>query len=331
MNKREAILSGVAAAAEALDSLDVRETVESGSRGNVDVFAAILKMRAKLLFRPLEGLLGACLIGPGVIISTERPLPIQRFTGAHELGHVAMHHSFSLDGEEILKGELLTETGEMEVQANAFAAEFMLPRWLLAYHARRQMWNGVSMESPLTVYQMSLRVGASYEATIWALEKHQIISREVGQTLRKTQPRDIKRRMLPGYEPDNWYRDVWLLTGKDQGAVIEGQPDDLFLFQLNERTGGGFIWDFETLKNNGFAVVNDVREYPDAKQGIGSDVTRKLTAHTPDALRGELHLQLKRPWDKTASAFEELQMKYDLFGKEHGLPRAQRLEFAQLS
>lgn len=331
MNKREAILSGVAAATELHDSLDVRETVESGSRGNVDIFGAILKGGSKLLFRPLEGLLGACLVGPGVIISTERPLPIQRFTGAHELGHVAMHHTFSLDGEEILKGELLTETEEMELQANAFAAEFMLPRWLLAYHARRQMWNSRSMGNPLNVYQMSLRVGASYEATILALEKHGIITRDVGQTLKGTQPRDIKRHMLPGYSPANWYRDVWLLTGKDQGAFIEGQPDDLFLFQLNEKTGGGFIWDFETLKSNGFAVVNDVREYPDDNQEIGSDVTRKLTAHTPEVIRGELHLQLKRPWDKTASAFEELQMKYDLFGKEHGLPRAQRLEFVQIS
>jgi hypothetical protein len=331
MNKREAILSGVAAATEALDDLDVRETVESGSRGNVDVFAAILKMHAKLLFRPLEGLLGACLIGPGVIISTERSLPIQRFTAGHELGHVAMHHSFSLDGEEILKGELMAETDDMEIQANAFAAEFMLPRWLLAYHALRQKWDARSMENPLNVYQMSLRAGASYEATIWALEKHKIISQEVGHSLRKTQPRDIKQRMLPGYRPANWHRDVWLLTGKDQGAVIEGQPNDLFLFQLNEKTGGGFIWDFETLKKNGFAVVNDVRESPEGEQGIGADVTRKLTAHTPDSLRGELQLQMKRPWDKAASALDELQMKYDLFGKEHGLPRAQRLEFAQLA
>jgi hypothetical protein len=331
MNKREAILSGVYAATELLDKLDVQETVESGSRGNVDIFGNIMKEGARLLFRPLEGLLGACLYGPGVLISTERPLPIQRFTGAHELGHVAMHHGPSFDGEEILKGELMPATEEMEVQANAFAAEFMLPRWLLAYHARRQTWNSDSMKNPLNVYQLSLRVGASYEAAIWALEKHEIITNATARTLTKTQPREIKRGLLPGYSPANWRRDVWLLTGKDQGAFIEGQPDDLFLFRLAEQSGAGFIWDFETLKNNGFAIVNDEREFPKDNSEIGSEVTRKLTAQTPEALRGELHLHLKRPWDKTAPSAEEIQMKYDLFGKEQGLPRAQRLEFAQVA
>jgi len=220
---------------------------------------------------------------------------------------------------------------EMEMQANAFAAEFMLPRWLLAHHARRQMWNSESMKSPMNVYQLSLRVGASYEATICALEKHEIITRATAQTLKNTQPKNIKRSLLPGYSPDNWRRDVWLLTGQDQGTFIEGQPNDLFIFKLGEKTGAGFIWDFETLKSNGFAVVNDVRKFSNDDGGIGSEVTRILTAHDPEALRGEIHLQLKRPWDEKALSAEELQMKYDLFGKEQGLLRAQRLEFTQVA
>ena len=326
--KRDAILAGVAAATEVLDRLDVRETVESGTRGNVDVFGSIIKEGAMLLFRPLEGLLGACLIGPGVIISTERALPVQRFTGAHELGHVAMHHSFSIDGEEIL-GKLMPETDDMEMEANAFAAEFMLPRWLLEYHGRRQGWDALSIRDPLTVYQMSLRTGASYEATTWALERHKIVTHDLGDKLRKVQPRDIKRSLLPGYVPPNWYRDVWVLTAKDEGALIEGQPDDLFLFVLNEKTGAGYIWDFETLKTNGFAVLNDVREFPADGQGVGAEATRKLAAHTPGELRGELHLILKRPWEMLSAPGEDLQIKYDLYGKEAGLPRIQRLEFAQ--
>lgn len=326
--RRDAILAGVAAAAEVLDRLDVRETIESGSRGNVDVFGSIIKEKAALLFRPLDGLLGACLIGPGVIISTERGLPVQRFTGAHELGHVAMHHGFSIDGEEIL-GKLLPETGAMEMEANAFAAEFVLPRWLLEYHGRRQGWDASSIQDPRTVYQMSLRTGTSYEATIWALVKHKIITRDVGEKLKEVQPKDIKRSLLPGYVPPNWHRDVWLITAEDEGAMIEGQPDDLFVFMLNEKSGAGYVWDFETLKDNGFVVQNDVRESHRGDQEIGADTTRKLTAHTPGELCGEIHLMLKRPWEKLSAPVENLQMKYDLLGKEEGMPRIQRLEFAQ--
>lgn len=238
MNRREAILSGVLAAAKAHDKLDVQEAIESGCRGNVDVFNSILKEQARLVFRPLEGLLGACLEGPGVMISTNRPLSVQRFTGAHELCHVLMHHSMSLDGEEILGRELAAASEEIEIQANAFAAEFLLPKWLLVHHAKRQTWNSESMKDPHRVYQMSLRAGASYTATVWALEKHKIIDRSVSESLLATPRKTIKQQLLPGYVPENWHRDVWLITDKDEGTFIEGQPDDLFRFQLNEKTGG---------------------------------------------------------------------------------------------
>ena len=82
----------------------MRAQVEA-SAGSIDVFGAIIALETPLIFRPLQGLLGACIPGPGIIISTERPLPIQRFTGAHELGHVVLGHDISLDGEEILNSE----------------------------------------------------------------------------------------------------------------------------------------------------------------------------------------------------------------------------------
>ena len=36
-------------------------------------------------------------------MTTQRQLPVQRFTAAHELGHAALGHEASLDEEEILK------------------------------------------------------------------------------------------------------------------------------------------------------------------------------------------------------------------------------------
>jgi len=62
--------------------------------GNIDVFSAILLLDVPLLLRPLKGLLGAYLREPtpGVLVTTERSLSIQRFTAAHELGHCLLKH-----------------------------------------------------------------------------------------------------------------------------------------------------------------------------------------------------------------------------------------------
>lgn len=327
MTRRDAILSGVLAATELHDELDTVETVQSGIRGNVPVFDAILRTKAHLVFRPLRGLLGACLPGPGVIITTERPLPLQRFTGAHELGHVVLHHDDgSVDGDEILTGKFV-EDELVELQANSFAAEFLIPKWLLEYHADHQKWNRKAMENPIHVYQMALRVGASYEATIVALRKHKIISPAVSGTLLDVTPKSIKQELLHGYLLPQWYPDVWLITEKDEGLVIEGQPNDLFRFRLGEKTGAGYLWNVDELKANGFTIAVDETIGADT-ENIGADVKRALTAHSPTAPTGDLHLQMKRPWETSSMYAAQLLVHYDLNGKEQGLPRALRAQLA---
>ena len=57
-----------------------------------------------------------------------------------------MHHNASLDGDEII--ERAAELEDMlEVQANAFASEFLIPRWLLAIHGNAQGWNRESLKT----------------------------------------------------------------------------------------------------------------------------------------------------------------------------------------
>ena len=86
-SRRDAILEGARTTAKLHRKFDVRHQVEA-QPGSVDVFGTIVKEKIPLMFRPLEGLLGAFLPGPvpGIIVTTQRPLSVQRFTGAHELG-----------------------------------------------------------------------------------------------------------------------------------------------------------------------------------------------------------------------------------------------------
>jgi predicted secreted protein len=330
MARRDVILEGALAAARIHDQLAIRGAVEA-SGGAIDVFRTLLAIDVTLLFRPLDGLLGACLPGPrpGVIISTQRPLRIQRFTGAHELGHVALGHVVSLDGEEILERTSGVAYDQIELAADSFAAAFLLPKWLLQFHAKRQGWNKASMSDPHLVYQLSLRAGTSYEATCIGLDRHNIIDRATCQSLLAKPRRDIKRELLDGFEVEDFRRDVWLLTERDENASLEGAPDDLFVLKLTENAGAGYLWTTAGLVEAGFAILRDQRNIPAPEKVIGGPVTRELTAQVTEPTRGEFALELKRPWRGGGPAIASLHLTYDLFGKEVGMPRAARQTLAR--
>jgi hypothetical protein len=95
--------------------------VERSGGGRIDVFGAIAKLGATLMFQPLDKLLGAFLPGDevGVLITTKRPLPVQRFTGAHELGHLYMRHEPSLDDENILRRAPFSTGGRLTKPSGA--------------------------------------------------------------------------------------------------------------------------------------------------------------------------------------------------------------------
>lgn len=322
-----AVRTGTMAAARLHGRLDLRQQVEARG-GNVDVFAAIQAIDLPLLLRPLQGLLGAYLSdpSPGILVTTRRPMSIQRFTAAHELGHFVLHHEPSLDDESILRRMPTTaQPAEnfQEVEADAFASTFMLPRWLTGWHAGRQGWKVDDFRRPSTVYQLALRVGASYEALCWTLVRNQFIQANQARELLQTQPRELKSALLPSYRPQDYRGDVWLLTERDAGTRIDGSRNDLFVLRLKEHSGGGYLWDIDQLKASGFAVVRDELEAIDA-DGVGGPVIRRVTAAPSEGHRGQMSLDERRPWDPEPP-LSTLQVEFDLTGpEEEGLSRAER-------
>jgi Zn-dependent peptidase ImmA (M78 family) len=322
MNARDAILTGVGEAKRLHKALNLEGPSEQ-AKGYVDVFEATRRLGVTMLFRPLNGLLGFCLPPPtrGIVISTNRPLSVQRFTGAHELGHAVMEHAASLDGDEILDGKHLTET--QEIEANAFASEFLLPRWLLAHHGRRQGWDKESLADPLVVYQLSLRLGVSYQATCVSLKLHKLIDSSLFAKLDAVPRKQIKQQLLKGVQLDHWRRDVWLLTKRDEGSFLQGQPEDVFLFRLNEKSGAGYLWDIHELQQKGFAIVRDHRDLGTG-DAIGDTVQREVAAQSQLAAEGDVLLEQRRPWQKLGLPCERLELHYDLQGKEQGFSRSMR-------
>jgi hypothetical protein len=166
--------------------------------------------------------------------------------------------------------------------------------------------------------------GASYEATCWTLLRHGIVKRPSLQALLDAQPREIKKELLRGYAPPSWWADVWLLTERDEGALLHGSRSDLFVLQLSEHSGSGYLWSFEELDETGFAIVRDEREGPGGST-VGAHVTRWITARSRTRQSGHLVLAERRPWLPRDEALMAFNVDYDLTGpEEEGLSQAER-------
>lgn len=328
MARRDAILSGVSRAAELHDELKLRDRLRDGGRP-MDVFAAIQAFNVVVLFRPLEGLLGAYVPTPngaGMMVSTQRNHHVQRFTAAHELGHHVMeHHAPSLDLNigYVARGER-DGYDEQEIEADAFAAEFLLPSWLIAAHARRQRWTKGDLAKADVVYQLSLRLAASYSATCWALLGADFISRSQVETIVARPPKEAKQRAIQDVRPASWHPDVWLLTERDSGAQLLGSPEDFLVLNLNEHLAGGYEWALDDVPSSGFAFHKDHRVETSAD--IGGTVTRQVVVQGNGVARTKLKLEERRPWEGTGDALQSMEFDLALLGKEPvGQLRKERL------
>lgn len=328
-NYAQAVRKGAQAAGRLHRQLSVKEQIEV-SGGAINVFAAISKLDVPLLFRPLDGLLGAFLNFPtrGILVTTQRPLSIQRFTAAHELGHCMLNHQPSLDDENILRRMTMNEQpGQdlQEVEADGFAAAFLLPKWLIANHMKRQNITTTHLRRPNVIYQLSLRLGVSYEAFCWTLVRYKMINPKQARELLLTQRRALKEALLDGHRPTNYRGDVWLLTERDAGTRIDGSRNDLFILKLTEHSNGGYLWNIDELRDSGFAIVRD--EVVEIEtESVGDPGVRRVTAQPPEDYRGRLVLDEARPWD-LAQALTRLELELDFTGpEEEGLSRVERRE-----
>lgn len=329
--KRDALLNGTGRAAELHAELGLREKLKGGGRP-IDVLAALRTFDITVLFRPLEGLLGAYVPTPrsaGVLVTTLRDHHVQRFTAAHELGHhVLGHRTVSLDKNVgfVARGEK-DGYDHQEQEADAFAAEFLLPKWLIVAQARKHGWGKQDLRRADTVYQLSLRMGASFSATCWALATADLISRSEAQALAQRQPKESKQRAIDGVEPASWHPDVWVVSEHDRGAQLLGSPDDFLVFKLEEHTSGGYEWDLDDIPAAGLSIHKDERRETASNPAVmGATVERHVVAQGQGLSVRRLRLAERRPWEGVSDALNTFEVDLALLGKEPvGLPRPERL------
>ena len=262
---RRARLRGAKEAERMLSILEVQKRLNA-TRDRVDVFDALAWLDVRVVFKPLDGLLGAFVRGgrPGVMITTRRPASVQRFTAAHEMGHAVLGHELSLDTEEVLRlaaaGRAGVQVGRglasqlQEIEADSFAGSFLLPIWLITLHARRQGWSREELRHEDVAYQLALRCGASFQATVRALERHRFLTASDQARLLGVKPKEVKARL--GHQApvaDPW-SDAWRLTCADADADIEVAVGDTVAVDLGH---DGAEWRLLETPDAALAPVTD--------------------------------------------------------------------------
>lgn len=320
MSRRTEILAAVELAAR------VRQNFPLGSRTSFDVLAPFEHLGIPVLFRRLKKLWGACITVSenvtGVLVTTALDLPIQRFTLAHELGHVLLKHGNQVDQSVGFVPRNAPSSRPIEEQAaDTFASELLGARPLLLREARKHAWTKAALGDPENIYQLGLRLGLSYQASCWALFNQGVLSWDLASELQNQPLKGVKHDLAPVELLPSPWSNVWRLGAADSGSYLEAGPEDLFLLRLTEDASAGFLWDLA----DGPAEVQILREERHLSERYGSGSQRSLWIRfgTPGVHR--LQFLHKRPWED--EAVQTIEVAIENYGKETGgQPRRWREE-----
>lgn len=311
MTRRNEILRAISEAARVLADFP------HGNRTSFDIVGAVIGMNIPLMFRPLDGLLGTVVaIGrtSGIMITTKRDLHVQRFTLAHELGHIRLGHQWSLDRKiEVMGRNAPTSRPDEEVAADTFASELLGPKQLVLASAKRHGWNKQKLHQPDNIYQLSLRLGISYQAACWALVTSEILTNAEARRLQGESVKDRKRSLAnQDLITDSW-ANVWALTSADADTLLEAGPNDLFAVHIQDHASAGYLWQ---LVDTGSSVEIVGERRTDSDHVYGEHSSRVIYIRFSNPGTHQLIFEHIRPW--TGTTLSRIEIDIDGYGKELG-------------
>lgn len=208
----------------------------------IDVFTLCEDLGLWLVFLPLDNLLGAYIPegAGGVMITTARPVSVQRFTAAHELGHWRMDHGhgLALDGAEHILGRSPLEGEQL---AQFFAANLLMPPPLIYGVLERSAIDG-GLIRPDHVYAVAREAGVSYEAAARQLRNLDAITGADLTELLKVRPIKVKAELALGRRPVNGYADVWPVNEQWSDQLLSLRAEDEVVVSLPENRTTGYRW-----------------------------------------------------------------------------------------
>lgn len=274
-----------------------------------DPFAAISDLGLWLLFNELEGLLGAMSregVG-GILINPLRPLGMQRYTAAHELGHWRMHPDRQAtwdSDEEVMKSGL-----RIEREAQAFAAAFLMPRRLLNAALRREGITPGDLVRPHQAYAISRDIGVSYVALVHELANIKKITPENRTALLKKRVRDIKAALGGSGETISGSQ-LWTVDSENASHLVRLLEGDELSVTLPEAPSTGHRWQFDDV-GLPLDVIRDVVEQ-NADGLIGGVITRKVLFRAGHSGQVDVVAHLSRPFEKGSPPVDSFAVRAEI-------------------
>ena len=291
-------------------------TFESSIKtGRVDILDAVSRLGVTLILRPLKDVIGTLLKlerGSGLMLSVFQSARLLRTASACALSILlyATRKEESLNYRYLYKLTAESLPSSPDDENFVSVLDLLLPNFLLASLQVRQKWSNRDMEDPANIYQASLRLGASYQATVYAYERLGCYTSSDSRRLVKIKLSDIKRTLLEGINPKNLDDiDVWCLSEDKEEYAIQANRGDLFAFRLRENGSAGYAWDFEALEEKGFAILDDKSEIVD-RERIGTPSLRKVVAKPPEIETGEFLLDETCPFPREITRSNMMNISY---------------------
>jgi Zn-dependent peptidase ImmA (M78 family) len=261
----------------------------------VEVFSALRKAAGEVFFRPLRKICGAYLplkdCPPGVLINSNLPLSRQRYTAAHEFGHLFLNHSaVSVDEMTGLSFEERRNWSDEENIAETFAAFFLMPQALVESSLRDL---NITALDPETAYLLSLKMGTSYRATVNHLQTLRKLSGAQAARFRDIPPKQIKSGISEHVAARH---DVWVLDEHWNGQQVFPAVQDTIVLHLREIPTSGYTWMWHRSPEI-LSMVED-KFADEATSTVGGERVRELILEVASCDHPDrIDLERRQPWD----------------------------------
>lgn len=284
--QRNAILLGTQAAAREQQRLGLNlET-------RIEIFRVIEDAGIWLMFQQLHDLLGALVDVdgvPGILVNSQHPLGLRRYTAAHEYGHWVLDHRSVFDDADAVLAPAASMT---EIAAQAFAGRFLMPDELL----NRAL--PADLESPVALYRAAVEIGVTYAALLTHLQLTGRLTQTATTALRECSPKSLKLALSNGRKPQNPWADVWSVGESEPESVRLGPSDEVHVF-LPEIPSSGYLWEFSPvgvteLVYDGYDDAHDI-------EVLGAVRTRHWALRQSHRGDEEIAFKLLRPWDPAST------------------------------
>jgi Zn-dependent peptidase ImmA (M78 family)/predicted secreted protein len=298
----------------------------------IDIFDIVQQDGLWLMLQPLRKLYGCYLNVDGVegiLVNSNHPLSLQRYTAAHEYGHFVLKHGVSLDEANTILPDI-NESRLQEAAAQTFAAHFLMPLQLVnTVLLKMGLPSKPGRLKPEEAYRFSLEVGTSYTAAINHLATLEKITWRVAKELRAEEPKTIKAEIGHGTRPQDSWADVLDFDEYDSGRQVHLQVNDEVHIKLPETPSTGYIWMVDNLaipdlrkevpeqqfEGESCLVLVDERFESNSRSGelrLGSGGSHRFVFRSLKSGSQTLRIINKRPWQNKAAPLKVFEISFDV-------------------